>query len=161
MLHIFGTATYLTSRFLKLNSQMYWFGWWSGWRWLYLLSLDSYLSWNTEPGLFLFPPKRVMIELFFCSFESLLPKRRPLRNSALWRKVGFSVSPCTVHKHLLPEILVCSGLLGDNHKSLGLLMLIIYSQCTLRKDRCRADSGQEKKSEISITYMITLNYSQS
>lgn len=51
------------------------------------------------------------------------------------------MSLCMRHKHLLPELWVFSVLLGENQDSLGLLMLIVYSQFTLREDRCSAEMG--------------------
>jgi len=51
------------------------------------------------------------------------------------------MSLCMLHKHLLPELWVFSVLLGENQDSLGLLMLIVYSQFTLREDRCSAEMG--------------------
>ncbi len=48
------------------------------------------------------------------------------------KNVGFSMSLCMLHKHLLPELWVCSVLLGENQDSLGLLMMIVYSQFTPR-----------------------------
>lgn len=114
-------------------------GWWSG-----LELIISTVPWQ----LFELENRVWTISLLNVSrFNHFSTRFHPFCQSLyLWEiqlceeKAGF-LCLCTLHKHLLPELLLFWVLLGENHDSLGLLKLIIYSQYSLWEDRCFTDTA--------------------